>query len=87
MRRGVYSYDALGWVLFQRKDYRGAEEAAAKALRLGTPEPAFYYHAGRIAAALEKKEEARKLLTRALELNPKFDLRQAPIAAEMLSAL
>jgi len=60
--------------LFQRKDYARAEESARVALQLGTPEPGFYYHAGRIAAALGKQDEARKLLARSLELNPKFRL-------------
>jgi tetratricopeptide (TPR) repeat protein len=85
VRNDIYTHDALAWVLFQRKDYVHAEESARIALQLGTPEPAFYYHAGRIAAALGKRDEARKLLSRALELNPKFDLRAAPIAAAALA--
>ncbi len=87
VRNDIYTHDALGWVLFQRKDYARAEESARVALQMGTPEPAFYYHAGRIAAALGKREEARNLLGRALELNPKFDLRGAQIAAEMRGGL
>ena len=87
VRNDIYTHDALAWVLFQRKDYAGAEESARVAVALGTPEPAFYYHAGRIAAALGKPDEARKLLSRALELNPKFDLRQAPLATDMLHSL
>jgi len=74
VRNDIYTHDALAWVLFQRKDYTHAEESARVALQLGTPEPAFYYHAARIAEALGKPDEARKLLTRALELNPKFRL-------------
>jgi tetratricopeptide (TPR) repeat protein len=87
VRNDIFTHDALAWVLFQRKDYAGAEESARVALELGTTEPAFYYHAGRIAAAQGKPEEARKLLSRALELNPKFDLRQAPLATDMLHSL
>jgi len=74
VRNDIYTHDALAWVLFQRKDYARAEESARVALQLGTPEPTFYYHASRIAAALGKPDEARKLLDRALELNPKFRL-------------
>ena len=82
VRNDIYTHDALAWVLFERKDYLHAEQSARLALQLGTPEPAFYYHAGRIAAALGKKDEARKLLSRALELNPRFDLRAAEITAD-----
>jgi tetratricopeptide (TPR) repeat protein len=74
VRNDIFTHDALAWVLFQRKDYTRAEESARVAVQLGTPEPAFYYHASRIAAALGKQDEARKLLSRALELNPKFRL-------------
>jgi tetratricopeptide (TPR) repeat protein len=83
VRNDIYTHDALAWVLFQRKDYARAEESARVALRLGTPEPVFYYHAGRIAAALGKQDEARQLLSRALELNAKFDLRATGVAAEL----
>jgi tetratricopeptide (TPR) repeat protein len=85
VRDDIYTHDALAWVLFQKKDYVHAEESARVALELGTPEPAFYYHAGRIAAALGKREEARKLFSRALELNPAFDVRAAQIAAGSLA--
>jgi tetratricopeptide (TPR) repeat protein len=74
VRNDIFTHDALAWVLFQRKDYTRAEESARVALQLGTPEPAFYYHASRIAAVLGKQDEARKLLSRAMELNPKFRL-------------
>jgi tetratricopeptide (TPR) repeat protein len=76
-RRDVYSYDALAWALFKNGKYAEAEEAAARALRLNTAEPAFYYHAGRIAAALGKGCEAKKYEERMLSLNPKFDVRAA----------
>ena len=85
VRSDNYTHDALAWVLFQRKEYAKAEEAARVALQFNTPEPSFYYHAGRIAAALDKPDEARRLLSRAMELNPQFDLRGSPIAAGMLA--
>ena len=70
VRNDIYTHDALAWVLFQRQDYQRAEESARVALQLGTPEPAFYYHAARIAAALGKQDESRQLMRRVLELNP-----------------
>jgi tetratricopeptide (TPR) repeat protein len=84
VRNDIYTHDAMAWVLFQRKDYSRAEEASRVALQLGTPEPVFYYHAGRIAAALHKPDEARKLFNRALELNSKFDLRAEQITTDAL---
>jgi tetratricopeptide (TPR) repeat protein len=87
VRNDIYTHDALAWVLFQRKEYAKAEESSRVALQLGTPEPVFYYHAGRIAAALGKTGDARTLLSRALELNPSFDPRQAPLAMELLMSL
>ncbi len=83
-RRDIYEQDALAWVLYQNKQYAEAGKAAAKALELGTPEPAFYYHAGMIAAALGDSSAARKHLEHALALNPNFDLKQAGIARAAL---
>ena len=40
-----------------------------------------------IAAALGRKPDAKKYLERALSLNPKFDIRQAPAAAKALDAV
>src|SRR5205085_9680704 len=42
VRPDVYTYDALAWVLFKRKEYSAAADASAKALALNTPEPTFY---------------------------------------------
>jgi tetratricopeptide (TPR) repeat protein len=79
-RKDVYTYDALAWVLFKNGRNEEAQEASAKALAMKTAEPAFYYHAGMIAAALGNTAAAREYLERALALNPKFDLRQAAAA-------
>ncbi len=58
-----------------------------KAIKLSTPEPAFYYHAGLIENALGHKDQARELLKKALELNPEFDARQASLAGAALKEL
>ncbi len=79
-RRDIYEHDALAWVLYQNKQYAEARQASEKALELGTPDPAFYYHAGMIALALGDGDSARKHLERALALNPNFDPKQAAIA-------
>ena len=87
VRGDIYTYDALAWAQFKNGRLAEAEQAIAKALKLGTPEPALLYHAGMIAAANGKKVEATKYLRRALQLNPKFDVRQAPIAESKLKEL
>ncbi|MDQ6707638.1 MAG: tetratricopeptide repeat protein [Acidobacteriota bacterium] len=84
IRKDVYTSDVLAWALYKNRRYSEAANAMAGALKMGTPEPGFYYHAGMIAYALGNKEEARKQLGRALSLNPKFDFRQAVIAEETL---
>ena len=86
-RGDVYTYDALAWALYQNGKYAEADDASRKALQMHTPEPAFFYHAGLIAAAMDKKTEAANDLRQALALNPAFDLRQAPIAKKKLEAL
>ena len=48
-----------------------------KAMQFKTPEPAFYYHAGLIESALGKKDEAKEMLKKALELNPSSQAGQA----------
>jgi len=87
VRGDVYTFDALAWSLYKNKKYEEAEQAAAKAVKWGTLEPAFYYHAGMIAKARGKKEEAAKYLQRALALNPAFDLKQAAAANAALKEL
>jgi tetratricopeptide (TPR) repeat protein len=58
VRKDIYSYDALAWALYKNKKFAEADLAMAKALRMGTPEPAFYYHAEQIARANGKAKEA-----------------------------
>ena len=84
VRGDIYTYDALAWAQLKNGQFTEAEKTMAHALKLDTPEPALLYHAGMIAAANGKKAEAAKYLQRALALNPKFDVRQAPIAVSKL---
>lgn len=87
VRRDVYSYDALAWALYKNGQFADAQGAMERATGLSTPEPAFYYHAGMIAAALGRRAEAIRLLERALALNPAFDPAQAPLAQRKLASL
>ncbi len=60
VRKDIYSYDALAWALYKNKKFAEADQAMAKALKMGTPEPAFYYHAEQIALANGKTKEAEE---------------------------
>ena len=87
VRPDVYTQDAVAWVRYKQKRFAEAEAAAEKALALGTPEPAFYYHAGLIAAAVGKSEEAVVRLKRALDLNGAFDAVQGGNLRRALAAI
>ncbi len=87
VRQDVYTYDALAWALNKNKQYAEAQQAMELALKMDSPEPAFYYHAGMIALALARKPDAARLLRRALDLNATFDPAQAPIAKQKLASL
>lgn len=86
-RGDVYTYDALAWVYRKQKRMAEAQKMAQKALQFNTPEPVFYYHAGVIAAEAGDKAEAKRLLTKALELNSRFDFQQGPEASRLLKTL
>jgi tetratricopeptide (TPR) repeat protein len=87
VRNDVFTYDALSWVQYRRKNYREAAAASEKALQKGTPDPMLYYHAGMIELALDQKQAAKRNLERALSLNPKFDFRFAPEAKRALQSI
>jgi len=87
IRGDIYTYDALAWALYKNREFSAAAGAMKSAMQFQTPEPAFYYHAGMIAKALGNNDQARDLLKKALELNPKFDPKQAPAADQTLKEL
>jgi len=60
VRKDIYSYDALAWALYKNRKFDEADQAMAKALKMGTPEPAFYYHAEQIARGNGKTKEAEE---------------------------
>lgn len=86
-RQDVYAYDTLAWVLYRLGRFEEARDASSTALALGTQDAALFYHAGMIAAALGDHAAADSHLTRALELNPHFDLIQAESARSMLERI
>ena len=84
VRGDVYTWDALSWALFKNGRQQEAREASGKALKLGTPEPVFYYHAARIAEACGDKKAADDYSKRLAALNAKFDFGKSEMASEVI---
>jgi tetratricopeptide (TPR) repeat protein len=83
----VKAADALAWALYQAGELDEARTKAEEALRLGSLEPSYAYHAGMIAAAQGDPSAARGWLTRSVERNPAWSPLHAPRAAAALAAL
>ena len=80
----VRSADALGWALTAAGRPRSGLAWAHRALRLGSRDPLFLYHAGMTARVAGERGEARTFLRRALSLNPRFSPLWAPKAKAAL---
>jgi tetratricopeptide (TPR) repeat protein len=80
----VRSADALGWALTRAGHPHGGLRWAHRALRLGTRDAMFLYHAGMTARAAGEPALARTWLRRALAANPRFSPLYAPRAARAL---
>jgi tetratricopeptide (TPR) repeat protein len=87
LRQDIYSFDTLAWALYKNDLLEDAAKAMAQALKLGTQDATFFYHAGMIQDRLGHKAEARSYLERALALNPHFSLLLADSARQSLAAL
>jgi tetratricopeptide (TPR) repeat protein len=83
----VRSADALGWALTQAGRPAEGFAYARRALRLGSRDASFLYHAGMAARAAGRGDAARGLLSRALAANPSFSPLHAPIARRALRRL
>jgi tetratricopeptide (TPR) repeat protein len=86
-RPSIHAAGALAWTLFKAGKPQEAEQYAKESLRLGTKDALKLYHAGMIARALGKTDEARAHLQQALDLNPNFSLLHAREARETLTTL
>ena len=84
--KDIYAADILGWCLYKKGRFAEAQAKSREALRLNTKDAVLLYHAGMIENALGNRSDAKKLLKRALDLNPAFDLLQAEIARKALAA-
>lgn len=83
-RKDIATYDMLAWVYYKTGRYPEAETAITQALRLGTKNAVFHFHAGMIAKALGKENTAQKHLKTALHQNPYFDLKHTKTAKQQL---
>jgi tetratricopeptide (TPR) repeat protein len=83
VRGDVYTWDALSWVLFKNGRTAEARTASLKALKLGTPEPVFYFHASKIAQSCGDATAAAGYSNRLATLNEKFDFGKSEIASRV----
>jgi Flp pilus assembly protein TadD len=83
----VRSADALGWALTRAGQADAGLRYAHRALRLGSRDALFLFHAGIAARGAGRRGEARRLLARSLELNSHFSPLWAPRARRVLEAL
>ncbi len=87
IRKDIQGYDLLAWALHKSGDDRAAREAMTAARRLGTRDPLVLFHAAMIERALGDRAAARRALTEALAINPRFHARYAAVARAALDSL
>ena len=87
VRRDIYGADAVAWTAFKAGKLSEAQAAIKDALKLGTKDAKFYYHAGMIENAAGNKNEAKRLLGLSLKTNPAFDPLQSVAAKTALEML
>jgi tetratricopeptide (TPR) repeat protein len=80
-RPSIYGDDLVGWALARTGRCEQALPWSQRALRLGTRDALLLFHRGMIERCLGRSDEARLWLRRAVELNPAFSTRWAPLAA------
>jgi tetratricopeptide (TPR) repeat protein len=84
-RQSIHSADALAWTLYAKGRYEEAARYAHEALRLGTRDPLFHFHAGMIAFRLGNRAGAEHHLSSALAINPNFSFLHRDVAARTLA--
>jgi tetratricopeptide (TPR) repeat protein len=83
----VRAADALGWALTRAGRPGDGLTYAQRALRLGSRDAVYLYHAGIAARDAGRGAAAQRYLARALDANPRFSPLQAPRARRALEAL
>jgi hypothetical protein len=83
----VRSADALGWALTRAGDPEAGLVWARRALRLGSRDPNFLFHAGVAAFGARQYALARRYLSLTLANNTRFSPLYGPQAARLLGRL
>lgn len=83
-RPSIYGDDALAWALARAGRCREAVPLATQALRLGTNDPILFFHRGYAEGCAGNRTAMRAWYRRALDLDPEFSLRWAPVARAAL---
>src|SRR3954452_9322436 len=83
----VRSADAYSWALYRAGRIDAASRFSSEAMRLGSRDPSFLYHAGMIARGAGRDDDARRLLGRLEAQSPRFSPLYAPRARRALEAL
>ncbi len=86
-RRSIHAADALAWALYRNGRYQQAAQLERLALRLGTQDASYFFHAGMIARRLGQVNSAEHLLMRARAINPNFSILYADQARRVLGRL
>jgi tetratricopeptide (TPR) repeat protein len=86
-RPSIHAADALAWTLYKTGNSKEAQKYSEEALKLGTRDSLKLFHAGMISKSLGQKEQARKYLEQAIDLNPHFSLLYSGEAADALESL
>jgi tetratricopeptide (TPR) repeat protein len=81
----VNSADAYAWALSQAGRDERALALSGEAMRLGSRDPDFLYHAGEIARRAGRPARAKALFERLLDQSPRFDPLLAPRARASLT--
>ena len=86
-RHSIHAADALAWALYRNGLPRQAAHLERQVLRLGTRDALSFFHVGMIALRLGHRDEARRMLTHALAINPHFSILFAAQAQRTLARL
>ncbi len=80
---GISAADAVAWGLYREGSCAEAREWSERALALGTKDGLFLFHRGMIERCLGGAAGGRGWFERAVEANPTFSLRWAPVAERL----
>lgn len=87
LRPSVQAADVLAWAEYKNGDLAAAQIHSAKALRLGSRDPAMLYRAGVIAQESGDLAAASAMLRASADLNPRFSVLWADDLAARLDAI